>query len=241
MRRRAWRRSRRSPTTPRSAAIRTASRAATRFRLRRGRTGRRVPRGECRPQCRGSHHRRLLHVHPPRGAGRNRAVRRRDVRPRLWRRERFLPARRSTRLASSACLRHLRLPRRLGELRRRRVRRSAAGHGAAARALSPLRAPGGPARETRCRWPLPLRRHRRAVPPLETADHTDVGARPGRWRAAAYPGPCRAHRGTGELPAAGGHSAGRGALRSRACRASRAGDSRRSRVGPRDAADVGAA
>ena len=48
-----------------------------RVRPRRGRTGRRLPRGECRPQRRAADHGRLLHVYPPRGTGRYRPVRRR--------------------------------------------------------------------------------------------------------------------------------------------------------------------
>ena len=102
----------------------------TRVRPRRGRAGCRLPRGECRTQRRTADHGRLLHVYPPCGAGRYRPVRRRDVRPRLRRGERFLPARQRARLAASAGLRHLRLSRGLGELRRRRVRRRGAGHGA---------------------------------------------------------------------------------------------------------------
>ena len=51
------------------------------------------------------------------------------------------------RLATSARLRHLRLPRGLGEFRRRRVGRRGAGLGVAARTLSALRATGGAACE----------------------------------------------------------------------------------------------
>ena len=70
-------------------------------------------------------------------------------------------------------------------------------------ALSALRAPGGAAREARRRRAVSLRRHHGAVPPLRSADHPDADARSGRRRAAAYHGPGRAHRGQGQLPAAG--------------------------------------
>ena len=172
---------------------RIAGRSA-RVRARRGRTGRRLSRGERRPQRRAADHGRLLHVCPPRGIGRYRPVRHRDVRPRLRRGERFLPACQRARLASPAGLRHLRLPRRLGELRRRCVLCPGAGHGGAAGALSALCAARGAAREAGRGGAVPLRPYRGAVPPLQPADDPDADARPGRRRAAAYPRAGRAHQ-----------------------------------------------
>ena len=137
----------------------------------------------------------LLHVCPPRGIGRYRPVRHRGVRPRLRRGERFLPACQRARLASPAGLRHLRLPRRLGELRRRCVCCPGPGHGSSAGTLSALCAAGGAAREAGRGGAVPLRPYRGAVPPLQSADDPDAGARPGRRRTAAYPRAGRAHRG----------------------------------------------
>ncbi len=63
------------------------------------------------------HHGRFLHVYQARRAGRGGAVRRADVRQRLWRRERFLPAGVVGGLAASYCLRHVRVSRRGREFR----------------------------------------------------------------------------------------------------------------------------
>ena len=133
-------------------------------RSRRHRVGCRLPCGECRTQRGAADHGRLLHVRPPRGIGRDRPVRRRDVRPRLRRGERFLPACQRARLAASAGLRHLRLSRGIGELRRKRVRGLGARRGGGAGALSALRATGGTACQARRGGAVPLRHHRGAVP-----------------------------------------------------------------------------
>ena len=98
------------------------------------------------------------------------------VRPRLWRRERLLPARQHAGLAPPAGLRHLRLSRRLGQLRRQRIGRRAARHNRAARALSAICTAGGAAREAGCRGAVPLRDHNRAIPPRQPTGHPDADA-----------------------------------------------------------------
>ncbi|MNS77413.1 hypothetical protein D3C72_1109950 [compost metagenome] len=162
--------------------------------------------GQCRPHCRYSDRRGLLHVHPARLPHADRSVRCRALRQRLWRRERFLHARPPSGLAPPAGAGHLRPAHRRCELWREQDAARAGRLPNPAATAPRIRRAGAGAPQSQPR-PGCAQCHRQGPPaPAPATPHSDGAAQRRRRHLA----PCAR---TGAQPARAGRLAGLDAAR----------------------------